>query len=90
MKPSRPKSQTIDEQTKPKDLPADPNDELVWLAQHPEEVARHAGKWIAVHGRRIIAAGDKLQEVLSLAEAQGVSQPLLHRVRERDIADWIF
>jgi len=50
--------------------------ELRWLAAHPEVLKEHAGQWIALEGPALIAADERLANVLAAARAQGIKRPL--------------
>ncbi len=34
-----------------------------WMVEHPQEIVKHANKWIAVTCQGIIASGDSLVEI---------------------------
>lgn len=51
--------------------------EMHWLEAHRAE---YAGQWVALDGDRLIAAGKKAQDVFAVADASGVSLPLIVRV----------
>ena len=67
----------------------DANEDFEWLSQHPEEVAKHSGEWIAVK-KGIVASGKILKEVVTSVDAQGISAPLILRVPESDIEYFVF
>ena len=56
--------------------------ESLWLCEHPEEVYKYEGEWIAVVGEKIVAHGTNLKKVVKEAEKYG--RPLLKLVEEGD------
>jgi len=64
-------------QGKAKRLPVpepDPEPNRRWLAAHRSE---YPGKWVALDGDRLIAAGDTEREVADAAKADGAYLPLI-------------
>jgi hypothetical protein len=60
------------------DLATDTNeDTLEWLATKPELLEPYVGEWVVLHDRRIIAHHPLFGEVIRLAHALGVEDPLL-------------
>ncbi len=47
-----------------------------------EEIMKHPGKWVVATESEIVAVGDDAQEVLKIAGARGIDQPLLFHVPE--------
>jgi len=52
----------------------DPEPNRRWLAAHKSE---YAGKWVALDGDRLIAAGETEKEVADAAKADGAYLPLI-------------
>jgi hypothetical protein len=52
----------------------DPEPNRRWLAAHKSE---YAGKWVALDGDRLIAAGETEREVADTAKADGAYLPLI-------------
>lgn len=50
-------------------------------AELAAELEEHKGRWVAVHDGRLCGVGDSAREVLTAADAVGVSDPLVFRVR---------
>jgi len=48
-----------------------------WLATQPGLLGGHEGEWVAFAGRRLIAHGPELDEVMQRARDVGVDDPLL-------------
>ena len=48
-----------------------------WLADHPEVLEEHVGKWVAVADQRVVAHGDSVVVVMHEAKQQGYDDPLL-------------
>jgi len=44
------------------------------------DLSRYAGKWVAITGKEVIAAGEHLQDVLRDAKARTRERPLITRV----------
>lgn len=59
----------------------DRREEFEWLAR---ESAAHAGQWVALDGKRLLAHGPELAEVSASARAAGVDQPLLTHLPPAD------
>jgi hypothetical protein len=45
-----------------------------------KELEAYKGKWVAVHGGKVIAAGDSATEAVQAALEVGVTDPLVFRV----------
>lgn len=52
----------------------DPEPNRRWLAAHKSE---YAGKWVALDGDRLVAAGETEREVANAAKADGAYLPLI-------------
>lgn len=64
--------------------------ESLWVSEHQKELAKHAGKWIAVSKNKLIAVGDSVNEVMRLAEAKGIQNlPLVTMVPRKDEGPYI-
>jgi len=55
-----------------------------WLATHPEKVAKYAGQYIAVVGRRIVAHGYDFEKVYQEAKKYGVD-PVFDKVPDLEV-----
>src|SRR2546425_5134157 len=58
-------------------------DEQAYLHMRDQLLAQYAGQWVAVHRGRVIAAGDNLLTVMSVAAATG-GRPYIARVGAED------
>jgi hypothetical protein len=47
-----------------------------------DEMMKHPGKWVVATETEIVVVGDDAQEVLKIAGAKGIDQPLLFHVPE--------
>jgi hypothetical protein len=60
--------------------------ELEWYEKNRSWLEKeHAGKWIAIKGDKLIAAGDTLDSVLDEAEVKGIKHPLVTGVRRKEL-----
>ena len=65
-----------------RDLPVkDRSRETEWLREHRDE---YAGQWVALDGGRLIASGDDLKRVATIARQSGVPDALMVRVEPSD------
>lgn len=65
-----------------KNLPIkDRASEVAWLQKHRDE---YAGQWIALDGETLVASGDDLKEVASVARRLGAADALMIRVEPND------
>jgi hypothetical protein len=55
-----------------------------WLATHPSEVAKYAGQYIAVVGRKIVAHGYDFEAVFHKAKKIG-DNPLFDKVPDTEV-----
>lgn len=55
-----------------------------WLATHPMEVAKYAGQYIAVIGKKIVAHGHDFEKVYEKAKRYG-ENPLFDKVPDMEI-----
>ena len=61
------------------------NTEVIWIQKNRDYLwQNYAGKWIAVKGETLIAAGDDPDVVLDEAIAKGVEDPLISGVRKKE------
>ena len=58
--------------------------EIQWLRDHQDQVERLQGKWIAVEGDILIAAGDTFNAVYETAKEKGVEIPFLFLVPPKE------
>ena len=60
--------------------------ELDWMSSHPKEVERYSGKWVAVSGGGIVAAGNSVSEVEAILKKKGIAweKVLLMKVPRKD------
>jgi hypothetical protein len=54
--------------------------EIGWRRAHPEELRRYFGEWVALEGRRIVAHGTSLAQVVREARIEGIAIPYVFRV----------
>ncbi len=47
-----------------------------------DEMMKHPGKWVVATRTEILAVGDDAEDVLKVAGARGIDQPLLFHVPE--------
>jgi hypothetical protein len=65
-------------------------DETDWLYENQEWLEReHAGKWVAIKGKALLAVGDSLAAVMEEADAKGVEMPLVTVIRRREPGVWL-
>ncbi len=60
---------------------------LAWLLHHPEELAGHGGKWVAVSDRRVCCVTETLEEARREAAQRGLSPQdmVVHFVEPFDV-----
>lgn len=64
--------------------------ESIWVSEHQKELAKYAGKWIAVLENKLIASGDSVSEVMQTIEQKGIKHlPLLTMVPRKDEGPYI-
>jgi|CXWL01.1.fsa_nt_gi hypothetical protein len=54
--------------------------ELKWLSSKPAALRAYEGKWVGILGDRVVAVGDSASEVLDIADAAGLDNPLVTRI----------
>lgn len=52
-------------------------EEMKWMENNKELLAKLAGKWIAVEGSQLVAASEKFTEVSEKAKANGIKVPFI-------------
>ena len=55
-------------------------DDMNWVHEHMHEFRAYQGKWIAVIGHRVVAAGSSVMRLLEDVEAQGLSEPFVTQI----------
>ena len=75
---------------------SDRSKEMAWLAANRRDLeAKHAGKWIAVHGDGVVAVDEDLPTAIRKAKAKGIEDPLLVAARFKEcqeavqVAQWL-
>jgi len=63
-----------------------PDERDDWLTQHPEELTRYPGEFIAVADGRVVAHGRVFAEVVKEARKMGY-EPLMARSYDREILE---
>ena len=83
IRPNEPNSTQVGrEKTKPAPIPVpDPEPSRRWMAAHKAE---YAGRWVALDGDRLIAAGATEAEVAEAAEKNGAYLPLIGYIPHSD------
>ena len=56
------------------------DDDMNWVHEHMQELRAYQGKWIAVIGQRVVAAGSSVMQLLQDVEAQGLSEPFVTQI----------
>jgi len=75
-----PKKQTIKYSTR----------ESIWVSKHQKELAKYAGKWIAVLRNKLIASGGSVTEVMQKVKEKGIKElPLVTMVPRKDEGPYI-
>jgi len=54
--------------------------ELRWFRQSPEELAAYQNRWVGIIGRRVVAHGDAMREVVDQLRERGIWGALVVRV----------
>jgi hypothetical protein len=82
LKPERESSASTLPRILARNLPVkDRSRENEWLRNHRDE---YAGQWVALDGKKLIASGDDLKEVVKTARELGAPDALMLRVESRD------
>lgn len=64
--------------------------ESIWVSKHQKELAKHAGKWIAVLKNELIATGDSISEVMQVVREKDIKAlPLVTMVPRKDEGPYI-
>ncbi|MBW8050831.1 MAG: hypothetical protein FVQ77_10950 [Cytophagales bacterium] len=63
-----------------KQIKTDDSKDSLWMSEHPEEIYKYEGEWVAVVGEKIVAHGTNLKQVVKKAKKHG--DPLLEYVVE--------
>ena len=63
--------------------------ELQWLRDHPAELERLQGKWIAVEGDNLIAEGDAFEIVYEATREKGIEVPFIFLVPPKEDAVFV-
>jgi hypothetical protein len=59
--------------------------EMEWLGENRERLEQEfPGKWIGIKNHELVAVADSLAEVMKIAEAKGVDQPLVTAMPRED------
>ncbi|MFH1563332.1 MAG: DUF5678 domain-containing protein [Nitrospirota bacterium] len=59
--------------------------ELDWISEHPKEIRKYSGKWIAVSEEKILAKGDSVKSVMQLVKKkQPKALPLVTKIPRKD------
>jgi len=59
-------------------------EESKWLEDNPNVYQELAGQWIAIKGKRLIAHGARLKDVLIQSKASGIEHPFVVALPEQD------
>ena len=60
--------------------------EMRWLAENEAMLEEtYAGKWVAVKGDQLIAAGDSFGEASDAAEAQNIDEAVIAPIKPREL-----
>ena len=64
--------------------------ESIWVSNHQKQLAKYAGKWIAVSKSKLVSAGDSVSEVMQEVKKKGIkSVPLVTMVPRKDEGPYI-
>lgn len=58
--------------------------ESLFTPELERELWAHAGKWVAIVDQQIVAEADTLPALIRAAREAGHSEPLIHRVPDKD------
>lgn len=62
----------------------------IWVSEHQKELAKYAGKWIAVLKNQLLATGDSINEVMQIVKAKDIKDlPLITMVPRKDEGPYI-
>lgn len=62
----------------------------VWVSEHQKELAKYAGKWVAVLKNKLIATGDSINEVMQVVKEKGIKElPLVTMIPRKDEGPYI-